>query len=192
MVSLFNIFFIDEGKVIIDFEWFSITDIALIRTSVVLSRLIILVMATSLITLTTSPVDLTYALEKLLSPTKIIGFPVHEFSLMMTISLRFIPILGRELDKIIKAQLARGIDPSKGSLKKRAEKISSMLIPLFFNAFKRADELALAMDVRCYTGGDGRTSFREYKINKKDIFSFILILSLLIACRADIILRFIG
>lgn len=191
-VSLFNLFFIKEGKVLIHLLWFSITDKALLQTSIVLSRLILLIMSSSLVTLTTSPVDLTYAIEKLLTPFKKVGFPAHEFSLMMTISLRFIPILGRELDKIIKAHLARGINPSKGSLKSRAEKISSMLLPLFFNAFKRADDLALAMDVRCYTGGEGRTSLREYKISLKDFIALILCIFFLLACRLDLLLKLAG
>lgn len=187
MVVFFNIFFIKEGTVAFTFMGIELTDVAIEQTSIVLLRLILLVLASSVLTLTTSPVDITYSLEKLLKPLKIIGFPVHEFALMVTISLRFIPILGREMEKIIKAQIARGIDFRKGNLKQRLEKLSAILLPLFFNSFKRADELAIAMEIRCYTGGEGRTTLREYKIKIIDFFAFLVFLFFLII---SIYLRF--
>ncbi|MDD2715866.1 MAG: energy-coupling factor transporter transmembrane component T [Candidatus Wallbacteria bacterium] len=187
-VTLMNLLFITDGKVIFSFWILKITDQGLSQTLIVISRLLLLVMTTTLLTLTTSPVDLTYALEKLGKPLKKIGFPVHEFALMTTIALRFIPILARELDKIIKAQIARGINFGKGNFIVRLRKVSSLLLPLFFNSFKRADELSLAMEVRCYTGGEGRTSLREYRLKTIDFAALLLFVSLFVSCKLGLLI----
>lgn len=192
IVAFFNLFFIRDGSVIYEYGVIRITDKGMEQTARNVGRLMLLVMSTTLLTLTTSPVDLTYGLEKILGPLSRVGFPVHEFALMMTISLRFIPILARELDKIIKAQTARGIDLSKGSLPSRLRKISSLLLPLFFNSFRRADDLALAMEVRCYTGGEGRTSFREYSLKAREFLALAIFCSMLLATRADLVISLVS
>ncbi|MDD5089842.1 MAG: energy-coupling factor transporter transmembrane protein EcfT [Candidatus Wallbacteria bacterium] len=190
VVAGLNLFFISDGTTVFSCGILHITDRGIYQTALVTGRILLLVIATTLLTLTTSPVDLTYALEKILKPAALCGFPAHDFALMTTIALRFIPILSRELDKIIKAQIARGIDFRKGRIRARLGKISALLLPLFFNSFKRADELALAMEVRCYTGGEGRTSLREYRLTGKDFAALLLFLGLITASRMDLILRF--
>ena len=131
-------------------------------------RLIFLVMGTSLLTFTTSPIMLTDGIEKLLTPFAKIGLPAHELAMMMTIALRFIPTLLEETDKIIKAQKARGADFESGNILNRAKALVPILVPLFISSFRRADELATAMECRCYRGGEGRTRLRELKINCGD------------------------
>lgn len=140
----------------------------------------LLIGTTILLTYTTSPIMLTDGLEQLLSPLRKIGLPVHEFSMMMTIALRFIPTLIEETDKIISAQKARGADFSSGSLAKRAKTLVPILIPLFISAFRRADELATAMECRCYRGDNGRTRMNILKFTFKD-FAFLICMVLFIA-----------
>lgn len=137
-------------------------------------RLATLVCGTSLLTLTTTPIALTDGLEKLLSPLKIIKFPAHELAMMMTVALRFIPTLIEEADKITKAQLARGADFESGNVFKRAKSMLPILIPLFVNSFRRADELAMAMESRCYHGGEGRTRMRVLKFHMGDLAAVII------------------
>lgn len=137
-------------------------------------RLILLITGTSLLTLTTSPIALTDAIEKLLGPFKKIGLPAHELAMMMTIALRFIPTLLEETDKIMKAQMARGADFESGNILSRAKNLVPLLVPLFINAFRRADELATAMEARCYRGGDHRTRLNELKLRNTDIASLIV------------------
>ena len=132
-----------------------------------------MITGTSLLTLTTSPIALTDGIEKLLSPFKRIGLPAHELAMMMTIALRFIPTLLEETDKIMKAQMARGADFESGNILSRAKNLVPLLVPLFINAFRRADELATAMEARCYRGGDNRTRLNELKFKKLDIVSLI-------------------
>lgn len=136
-------------------------------------RLILLVLGTSLLTYTTSPIELTDGIESLLRPFRKIGVPSHEIAMMMTIALRFIPTLIEETDKIMKAQMARGADFESGNIIKRAKNLVPLLVPLFINSFRRAEELATAMEARCYKGGDGRTKMNASKIVKKDILIFI-------------------
>ncbi|MBQ7628777.1 MAG: energy-coupling factor transporter transmembrane protein EcfT, partial [Selenomonadaceae bacterium] len=131
-------------------------------------------------TLTTSPIQLTDALENLLSPLKKIGLPAHEFAMMMTIALRFIPTLIEELDKIVKAQKSRGVDFESGNIFERLKNFVPVLVPLFISSFRRADELAMAMEARCYRGGEGRTHYRQLKFKRKDFFAAIIILAILI------------
>lgn len=136
-------------------------------------RLIFLVMGSSVLTLTTSPVTLTDGLERLASPLKVIRFPAHEMAMMMTIALRFIPTLIEEADKIMKAQTARGADFESGNLLKRARAMIPLLVPLFISAFRRAGDLAMAMEARCYHGGEGRTRLRVLKFRGADWIAFL-------------------
>lgn len=140
-------------------------------------RLIFLITGASLLTLTTSPISLTDGIEKLLNPFKRIGIPAHELAMMMTIALRFIPTLLDETDKIMKAQMARGADFESGNLLNRAKAMIPLLVPLFISAFRRAEELALAMEARCYRGGEGRTRMKQLKLQRIDFAAaFITIL----------------
>lgn len=139
-------------------------------------RIIALVIGTCIIlTYTTSPIALTDAIERLLSPLRIFRLPVHEFAMMMTIALRFIPTLIEETDKIMNAQKARGSDFSIGNLAERAKALIPILVPLFISSFRRADELAVAMECRCYRGGEGRTRMTRLKISSKDILAILAI-----------------
>lgn len=131
-------------------------------------RLVLLILLSTLLTLTTSPLRLTDGLEALLSPLRRIGVPVHELAMMMTIALRFVPTLLEELDRIMKAQKARGADFEQGNIMRRLRAVVPVLVPLFLSAFRRADELALAMEARCYRGGEGRTQMKELRIGRMD------------------------
>jgi energy-coupling factor transport system permease protein len=133
------------------------------------ARFMLLISFSTLLTLTCSPLELTDALESLLSPLKRIGFPSHEIAMMMSIALRFIPVLVEETNRIIKAQVARGADIESGGIVNRAKNLIPILVPLFINTFKRADDLALAMEVRCYRGGEGRTKMKEYTLSSRDL-----------------------
>lgn len=166
--SLLNIFLTD-GKVVYSFWIFKITYEGIILALTMVIRLVLLVAATSILTLTTSPIMLTNAIERLLSPLKVVKFPAHEIAMMMTIALRFIPTLLEETEKLIKAQSARGTDFSSGSIFSKIKALVPILVPLFINSLKRADELALAMECRCYKGGDMRTSLKTMKITKLDL-----------------------
>ncbi|OAA92345.1 energy-coupling factor transporter transmembrane component T family protein [Clostridium ljungdahlii] len=141
-------------------------------------RLVFLIIGTSLLTLTTSPIELTDAIEKLLSPMKKIGVPAHELAMMMTIALRFIPTLMDETDKIMKAQMARGADFQSGNIIQRAKNLIPILVPLFISSFRRADELAMAMEARCYTGGEGRTRMKQLKLTNKDFTASVCVFAL--------------
>ena len=142
-------------------------------------RIVCLIIGMSLLTYTTSPIVLTDAIERLLSPLKKIKLPVHELAMMMTIALRFIPTLIEETDKIMSAQKARGADLDTGGLLKRAKALVPILIPLFVSAFKRANELAMAMECRCYRGGEGRTKLRQLKAQPMDYMVTLLMLTVL-------------
>lgn len=143
-------------------------------------RLLLLVMATSLLTLTTSPISLTDGLEGLLKPLSRFGFPAHELAMMMSIALRFIPTFAEEAEKITKAQEARGADFQTGNLLARARSMLPLLVPLFVSAFRRADDLALAMEARCYRGGMGRTKMKELKMTGSDYLALFLLAALLV------------
>ncbi|AGK99189.1 energy-coupling factor transporter transmembrane component T family protein [Clostridium pasteurianum] len=131
-------------------------------------RLVFLIVGTSLLTLTTSPIELTDGLEKLMSPLKKVGISSHDLAMMMTIALRFIPTLIDETDKIMKAQMARGADFESGNLLQRSKNLIPVLVPLFISSFRRADELAMAMEARCYRGGEGRTRMKILKFHSRD------------------------
>ncbi|ADK17097.1 predicted ABC-type cobalt transport system, permease component [Clostridium ljungdahlii DSM 13528] len=141
-------------------------------------RLVFLIIGTSLLTLTTSPIELTDAIEKLLNPMKKIGVPAHELAMIMTIALRFIPTLMDETDKIMKAQMARGADFQSGNIIQRAKNLIPILVPLFISSFRRADELAMAMEARCYTGGEGRTRMKQLKLTNKDFTASVCVFAL--------------
>ena len=167
ITALFNLFLTGGEPV---FKWwiFTITKEGLYFASFMVLRLVFLILGTSLLTLTTSPIALTDGLEHLLNPFKKIGLPAHELAMMMTIALRFIPTLMEETDKIIKAQTARGADFDSGNLIRRAKAMVPILIPLFISAFRRADELATAMECRCYRGGEHRTRLNQLKFTNAD------------------------
>lgn len=143
-------------------------------------RLVLLITASSLLTLTTSPMALTDGLERTLSPFRRVGVPAHEFAMMMTIALRFIPTLLEEADRTMKAQMARGADFESGSLVRRAKSFIPLLVPLFIGAFRRADDLAVAMEARCYRGGEGRTRFKVIRMGFRDYLASAAVVSLVV------------
>jgi energy-coupling factor transport system permease protein len=153
--------FMTEGEVLWQWKFLTLTREGLSRGGMLAIRLILLIIGTSILTLTTSPIALTDGLESLLRPGKKIGIPAHELAMMMTIALRFIPTLLEETEKIMKAQMARGADFESGNLLQRAKSLLPLLVPLFVSAFRRADELAIAMEARCYRGGEGRTKLNQ-------------------------------
>ncbi len=161
--------FLTKGEVLFEIGPLTITKEGLYFAVFMALRLIFLITGTSLLTLTTSPIALTDGIENLLNPFKKIGLPAHELAMMMTIALRFIPTLLEETDKIMKAQMARGADFESGNILRRAKNLVPLLVPLFINAFRRAEELANAMEARCYRGGDNRTRLNELKLDRKDI-----------------------
>lgn len=173
LTGLINIFY-GQGKVLCQFWIITITDDGLKTAFFMVSRIIMLVCGTFLLTYTTSPIALTDGLERLLSPLKAIHFPVHELSMMMCIALRFIPTLIEETDKIMSAQKARGADFESGGLLQRAKALIPVLVPLFVSAFRRADELATAMECRCYNGGVGRTRMHVLTMKRRDYLTMIL------------------
>ncbi len=168
--SILNLFFID-GIIVFRLWILKITDEGIRMSVFMVIRIICLIAGTSLLTYTTSPIALTDAIERLFSPLKKLKVPVHELAMMMTIALRFIPTLIEETDKIMSAQKARGADLETGGLMQRAKALVPILIPLFVSAFRRAEELALAMECRCYHGGEGRTRLRQLKSGWADYVS---------------------
>lgn len=178
------------GKILLSFWIFKITQEGLALGTFMILRLVLLIIGTSLLTLTTAPIELTEGIEKLLNPFKKIGVPAHEIAMMMTIALRFIPTLLDETDKIMKAQMARGADFESKKLIERAKSLIPLLVPLFISAFRRADELAMAMEARCYRGGTGRTKMNEIILTKSDIISFTLATLLMIMIASTRFLAF--
>lgn len=176
MVFMFvlNLFVTPGERVLVAWWIVKITEESLKQAVFITLRLMFLITGTSLMTLTTSPLSLTDGLEKLLSPLKVFKFPAHELAMMMTIALRFIPTLMEEADKIRKAQMARGADFESGNLIARAKAMLPILIPLFVSAFRRADELAMAMESRCYHGDEGRTRMRELRFTLGDLYAALL------------------
>jgi len=162
-----NVFMMD-GTILWQWKFLKITYEGLYRAAFMGIRLVLLIIGTSLLTFCTKPTELTDGLEKLLSPFARVGLPAHEIALMMTIALRFIPVLMDEADKIMKAQQARGSDFSSGNLLRRLYSLMPVLVPLFISAFRRADELAMAMEARCYRGGEGRTQMKELRTGRLD------------------------
>ncbi len=168
LTFILNIFFTPGESIVVEWSFIRITWEGLAQAAHLSLRLVFLVMGTSLLTLTTSPIALSDGIEMLLSPLKVIHFPAHELAMMMTIALRFIPTLLEETDKIMKAQMARGADFESGNLLNRAKAMVPLLVPLFVSAFRRASDLAMAMEARCYHGGENRTRLRVLKVQQLD------------------------
>ena len=177
ITAAFNIFFTD-GRVLFEYNFIRITYEGLNLAGFMAVRICLLIVATSMMTLTTTPIALTDGLETLLRPLKKLKVPVHEFSMMMTIALRFIPTIMEETDKIIKAQSARGADFESGNLWQKAKAMIPIFVPLFVSAFRRADELATAMECRCYQGDVNRTKLKRLKFGIIDLFAFLLFVAL--------------
>lgn len=175
IAGIFNIF-LTPGEPIVSFGIFKITALGIRNAIFMFLRMVYLIIGSSILTLTTTPGQLTEGLEKSLKFLKIFGVPVHELAMMMSIALRFIPILMEEADRIMKAQLARGADFEKGSLIKRAKGVIPILVPLFISSFRRANDLALAMEARCYHGGEGRTKMYPLSYSKRDRLAYIFII----------------
>jgi energy-coupling factor transport system permease protein len=172
---VFNIF-LTPGEPLLQYGVFKITREGLLNSARMALRLIYLIIGSSLMTLTTTPNQLTDGLEKVLKPLNRIKVPVHEIAMMMSIALRFIPILLEETDKIMKAQMARGADFESGGILKRAKSLIPLLVPLFISAFRRANDLAMAMEARCYRGGDGRTKMKPLRYHGRDFAAYALML----------------
>ena len=170
--GILNLFFTQEGTLLVDFWIIKIYSGGLSRAVMMMARILMLITCTFLLTYTTSPIALTDGLEALMNPLKAIKVPVHELAMMMCIALRFIPTLIEETDKIMCAQKARGADFENGSLVDRAKALIPILVPLFISAFRRADELATAMECRCYQGGEGRTKMKILRYHREDFVSF--------------------
>lgn len=181
ITGVLNLFLLSGGKVLWEWKFIKLTEQGVQTSVFMLVRICLLIAGTSLLTYTTSPIVLTDAIESLLSPLKKLKMPVHELAMMMTIALRFIPTLIEETDKIMAAQKARGADMESGSLIQRAQALVPILIPLFVSAFRRAEELALAMECRCYHGGEGRTRLRQLKSGLRDYVALGLTLLLFAA-----------
>lgn len=179
LTFILNLFFLQGETVLLKVWFITITEEGLAMAVHYSLRLVFLVMATSIMTLTTSPISLADGIELLLSPLKVIRFPAHELAMIMTIALRFIPLLLEETDKIMKAQMARGADFESGNLIARAKAMVPLLVPLFVSAFRRATELAMAMEARCYHGGANRTRLRVLKLTKQDLYASLSMAALL-------------
>ena len=177
--GLLNLLLNPGEQVLVAFWRITITLEGLTRAIMMMARILLLISGTFLLTYTTSPISLTDGLESLLGPLKKIHVPVHELSMMMCIALRFIPTLIEETDKIICAQKARGADFENGKLLERIKALIPILVPLFISAFRRADELATAMECRCYQGGDGRTKMKLLRYKRNDLYAFTLLVLLL-------------
>ncbi|MEE0885149.1 MAG: energy-coupling factor transporter transmembrane component T [Faecalimonas sp.] len=179
---LFNLFLTKTGTVIFEAWILKITDEGLRTAGFMTVRLIYLILGSSLMTFTTTPNALTDGIEKLLWPLRKIKLPVHEIAMMMSIALRFIPILLEETDKIMKAQIARGADLESGNIIQKAKAMIPILVPLFVSAFRRATDLAMAMEARCYRGGEGRTKMKPLVYQKKDYIAYaVMILYFVVA-----------
>ncbi len=189
LTAILNLFFTTSEDYIVHWHFIKITYTGLKSAVAMVLRVMLLVSGTFLLTYTTAPLAITDGLEYLLSPLKKLKVPVYELSLMMSIALRFIPTLIEETDRIMSAQKARGADLETGTLIERAKALLPLLIPLFVSAFRRADELAVAMECRCYNGGQGRTSMKVLKMHRRDLIAF-LCGAALIGC--IVLLRCIG
>ena len=168
ITAALNLFYNKDGTVLFQWWIFTVTDAGLAKTVFIIVRILCLIVGSSLLTYTTTPTALTDAIERLLSPLKVLRLNVHELAMMMTIALRFIPTLIEETDKIMSAQKARGADMESGGLLRRIRALLPVLIPLFASSFRRAYELALAMECRCYRGGEGRTRMKQLRMAPRD------------------------
>ena len=178
---VFNLF-LTPGEVIWQFGFLKMTKEGLTFAIKMAVRLSLLILGSSIMTLTTTPTQLTDALESLLRPLKKVHVPVHEIAMMMSIALRFIPILMEETDKIMKAQIARGADFESKNLIKKIKSMVPLLVPLFISAFRRANDLAMAMEARCYRGGDGRTKMKPLVYQNRDRIAYMILLAFFVVC----------
>ena len=184
MLLLITIFFnmiLTPGEVIWKLGFIKVTKEGLVLAGTMAIRLVYLVIGSSIMTLTTTPNQLTDGLERLLRPLNKLHVPVHDIAMMMSIALRFIPILLEETDKIMKAQIARGADFENGNLIQKAKNMVPLLVPLFISAFRRANDLAMAMEARCYHGGDGRTKMKPLQYHRNDRVAYLITLLYLVA-----------
>lgn len=170
----FNIFF-TPGRIIFQYGFIRVTYEGIVKAILMAIRFVLLVIGSSVLTLTTTPNNLTDGLEKSLNFLNIVKVPVHEIAMMMSIALRFIPVLMEETDKIIKAQTARGAEFDSGNIIKKSKAMIPVLVPLFISSFRRANDLATAMDARCYRGGKGRTKMHPLKYTKFDFTAYVCI-----------------
>jgi energy-coupling factor transport system permease protein len=179
---ILHLFVTKEGEILLDLGFFRIYEEGLKQGIYISLRFLYLILMTTILTLTTTPIEITDGMESLLAPFKKLGLPVHELALMMSISLRFIPTLMEETDKILKAQMARGVDFTSGPIKDRLKAVVPLLVPLFISAFKRAEELATAMEARGYNGGEGRTKLRQLKWSILDtsVITLLVVLGLVL------------
>lgn len=175
ITSALNLFY-GTGEPLVEFWIFKITLSGINNAVFITVRIICLILLSSVLTFTTSPTELTDALERLMKPLNVFHVKVHEIAMMMTIALRFVPLLIEETDKIMAAQKARGADMESGNLSKRIKALIPVLIPLFVSAFRRAYELAVAMECRCYQGGQGRTRMKILRMKKQDYISVIVVI----------------
>ncbi len=173
LTGVLNLFYTKGGTVLLDWWTFTVTTEGIKRAFLMVVRIMLLITGTFLLTYTTSPIALTDGLEILLNPLKRLRVPVHEMSMMMSMALRFIPTLIEETDKIMSAQKARGADFSTGRLTERARALLPLLVPLFVSSFRRADELAVAMESRCYHGGEGRTRMNALHMARRDVLALL-------------------
>lgn len=178
ITAFFNLF-LTPGEALVSFWKFKITAPGIKNAVLMAIRLTYLILGTSIMTLTTTPNQLTTGLEMALRPLRKVGVPVHAVSMMMSIALRFIPILIEETDKIMKAQMARGADFESGNLIRKVKSMVPLLVPLFVAAFRRADDLAMAMEARCYHGGDGRTQLKPLRYQGRDRLAYLILFSYL-------------
>lgn len=175
ITALFNLFLTNSPNVIWQWKWLHITEEGVETAIKMVLRLVYLILGTSMMTLTTTPNQLTDGLEKSLKPLQFFHVPVHEVAMMMAIALRFIPILTEETDKIMRAQMARGADFESGNLIRKAKAMIPLLVPLFVSAFRRANDLAMAMEARCYRGGTGRTKMKPLKYARNDYAAYLIL-----------------
>jgi energy-coupling factor transport system permease protein len=176
ITAMLNLFMTTGGEILFQWRFIRIYQQGLRTAVFMVLRLVFLIMSTSVLTLTTSPIELTDGIEYLLNPLKKIGVPAHELAMMMTIALRFIPTLMDETDKIMKAQMARGADFESGNIIAKAKSLIPLLVPLIISSFRRAEELAMAMEARCYRGGEGRTRMKVLRYTTVDAMGFVIFL----------------
>lgn len=176
--SILNIFYYKDGHVLFHWQFITITTQGLLRSLMITLRIICMIITSCALTYTTSPTDLTDAIERLMSPLKLFKIHVHEIAMMMTIALRFVPTLLEETDKIMSAQKARGADMESGNLMQRMKALIPILIPLFVSSFRRAYDLAVAMECRCYQGGDGRTRMKQLRMGRLDAICLLFTIAL--------------
>ncbi len=188
LMFILNLFFTKGEDVWLDLGFWQLTGEAFLQSCFLTLRIILLVAGASMLTLTTSPIALTDGLEKLLTPLKVFHFPAHELAMMMTIALRFVPTLMDESDKIRNAQISRGADFESGNIFKRVKSMIPILIPLFVSSFRKADELAIAMESRCYHGGEGRTRMHQLIFRLIDLYAILITLAFLAAMIVTLIL----